>query len=763
MQKRNIVFYAALFVATMAMAQNKVNITSTDGTVASYNTSDVSSISIKDNNVTVNPQNKTYKAAQIGFIKCGVGDVQITDAKGWQESAYVEWLPLQGAESYNVYIKGENISEYKKLDSQLVRNYGTYGRADAVGLKAGTYVIKVVPVINKVEYPDKAGEASSLTVRNFDRSGYAHFNHKGGIGAYNNDGTLKANAIVLYITNKNLSTISYYIENGDKNKTPQVGLGKILQAYEKGKETRPLDIRFVGEIKAADQDAANQLLGEANCLNLKGKTFGDEQNVTFEGIGKDATLNGIGIRFNRAGSVEVRNIGIMNQADDCFELTESKYMWIHNVDMYYGEAGSDKDQAKGDGSTDTKKGATMETFSYNHYWDSGKASLCGLSGENTDNYITYHHNWFDHSDSRHPRVRVKSVHVYNNYYDGNSKYGVGATLGSSVFVEANYFRNCKFPTLSSLQGNDVYSGTAIYNPSENGTFSKESGGLIKSYNNKIVDTNNTTSYWPYGATTLLTKGKNVSAASLGVDTKVHFDAYQVVNRNDTVPAEVVTFSGHTSYNNFDTNSKKIYSYMPDAPEDVPSIVEGYYGAGRMDHGDVTWNFSDADDTNYSVDQKMKAMLGSYKTTLVGFFGDGNDSSSESGEKTDTTGTGEKTDSTQVEQPSESLVVSFTGKKPSNAIVTVTGNYSTSKGHATYNNKTYDTCVKMESSTSIVVNATKKYNMTLVFGDSDTASAKINGTKITGNGHVYTQTISGKTTITKANSVNLYVIVLEPQE
>ena len=54
-------------------------------------------------------------------------------------------------------------------------------------------------------------------------------------------------------------------------------------------------------------------------------------------------------------------------------------------------------------------------------------------------------------------------------------------------------------------------------------------------------------------------------------------------------------------------------------------------------------------------------------------------------------------------------------------------------------------------------------MTLVFGDSEKASAKINGTKITGNGPIYTQTISGKTTITKANSVNLYVIVLEPQE
>ena len=763
MLKRNVLFYTALLTATMAMAQNKVNITATDGTVASFNTADVKSITIKDNNVTVNPQNKTYKAAQIGFIKVGVGDVQITDAKGWLESAYVEWAPFQGAESYHVYIKGENISEYKKLDQQLVRNYGTYGRADAVGLKAGTYAMKVVPVINKVEDSSKASEALSLTVKNFDRSGYAHFNHKSGIGAYNNDGTLKENAIVLYITNKNLSTISCYIENGDKNKTPQVGLGKILQAYEKGKETRPLDIRFVGEIRVADQDASIQLLGEANCLNLKGKVFGDEQNITFEGIGEDATLNGIGIRFNRAGSVEVRNIGIMNQADDCFELTQCKYMWIHNVDMYYGVPGSDKDQVKGDGSTDTKKGASMETFSYNHYWDCGKASLCGLSGESTDDYITYHHNWFDHSDSRHPRVRVKSVHVYNNYYDGNSKYGIGATLGSSVFVEANYFRNCKYPMLSSMQGNDVYSGTSKYDPENNGTFSKEAGGIIKSYNNKIVDTNNTTCYWPYGATTLLTKGKNVSASSLGIDTKVHFDAYEVADRKDTVPASVVAFSGGSSYNNFDTDAKKIYSYIPDSPDDVPSIVEGYYGAGRMNHGDITWNFSDADDTNYSVDAKMRAMLSNYKTTLVGIFGDENASSGEIGEKTDTTGTGEKTDTTHVDQPVETLIVSFTGKAPSNSIVTVSGNYSTTKGTATYNNVTYSTCVKMERSTSIVVNAAKSYKMTLVFGDTETASAKINGTKITGSGSTYTQMITGKTTITKDKSVNIYAIVLEPQE
>ncbi len=593
-----------------------------------YNTTDIKSVDVNDNTGTItvmtNKGNDVFHKSvnNLSFAKA-VDDseiknatVNITEAKGWFESVYAKWELTSNITNYNVYIKGGQYSDYTAVDKQLVRKYPTYGRVDVVGLKTGTYSLKVVPVSAGVE--GKASEVSNLTVLNYDRTGYAHFNRTKGVGAYNNDGTLKDNAIVLYVTNDNINTISYYIENGDKAKTPQVGLGKILQAFEKNKETRPLDIRFIGEIKVSDTNS-DQLMGEANCLNLKGKAFGDEQNITYEGIGDDATMNGIGFRFNRAGSVEVRNLGIMNQADDCFELTQSKYMWIHHVDMYYGNAGSDKDQAKGDGSTDTKKGSTCQTFAYNHYWDCGKASLCGLDGESTEDYITYHHNWFDHSDSRHPRVRVKTVHVYNNYYDGNAKYGVGSTLGSSIFVEANYYRNCKFPMMISLQGNDVYAGTSKYDPANYGTFSKEAGGMIKSYNNKIVDTNKTTSYWPYGASSLLTKGNTVTAASLGVDTSVHFDAYEVTDRNAKVPSSVKSFNGSNTYNNFDTDNTKIYSYTADAPEMVPEIVEGYWGAGRLNHGDVIWNFSDDDDKNYDVDASMKSMLHSYKTTLVGFF------------------------------------------------------------------------------------------------------------------------------------------------
>lgn len=737
MLKRNVLFYTALLTATMVMAQNKVNITATDGTVASFNTADVKSITIKDNNVTVNPQNKTYKAAQIGFIKVGVGDVQITDAKGWLESAYVEWAPFQGAESYHVYIKGENISEYKKLDQQLVRNYGTYGRADAVGLKAGTYSFKVVPVIDNKEVEEKASEAKSLTVINYDRQGYAHFNRNEGVGAYNNDGTLKAGAIVIYVTKKTAKTVKATLSVG-KGTQEFIGMQAIIDAYQKGGVTQPpLDIRITGLITANDVD---KLSSTSEGIQIKGAAADTPMNITIEGIGEDATIHGFGFLVRNCSSVEFRNLGIMRQIDDGISLdTDNKNIWIHNVDVFYGKQGGG-DKAKGDGAIDVKSNSKFVTIDYCRFWDTGKSSMCGMKSESGPNYITYHHNWFDHSDSRHPRIRTMSVHVFNNYFDGVAKYGVGAASSSDVFVEKNYFRGTKYPMIIASQGHDI--------KAEDGksVLSGEDGGIIKAFDN------------------IITEPQSGSAFTTFQQDTTDFDAYVVTSRDEKVPAKVTAKKGNHAYSNFDTDPSLIYSYTPDDANDVPAKVTGFLGAGRINHGDLQYKFNNAvDDMSNEPNSSLASLIDNYKTTLVGIFGDENASSGEIGEKTDTTGTGEKTDTTHVDQPVETLIVSFTGKAPSNSIITVSGNYSTTKGTATYNNVTYSTCVKMESSTSIVVNATKSYKMTLVFGDTETASAKINGTKITGSGSTYTQMITGKTTITKDKSVNIYAIVLEPQE
>ena len=56
--------------------------------------------------------------------------------------------------------------------------------------------------------------------------------------------------------------------------------------------------------------------------------------------------------------IEVRNLGLMNWGGggdgDGISLKQSRGVWVHNNDVFYGNAGSDGDQAKGDGSMDLK-------------------------------------------------------------------------------------------------------------------------------------------------------------------------------------------------------------------------------------------------------------------------------------------------------------------------------------------------------------------------------------------------------------------------
>ena len=85
--------------------------------------------------------------------KADVGTVKFIDgAAGWLESAYAQWTIDNQAEGYTAYIKkaSQSDSSYARIDSELIRKYKNYYRVDAVGLAAGDYVIKVVPVKNGI-------------------------------------------------------------------------------------------------------------------------------------------------------------------------------------------------------------------------------------------------------------------------------------------------------------------------------------------------------------------------------------------------------------------------------------------------------------------------------------------------------------------------------------------------------------------------------------------------------------------------------------
>lgn len=589
---------------------NQLCITLQDGSVYYYNTSAIQKVNISNDNTTVtiayqNSDGSTVNdelknVARIkglqataanegkGTFANATGKVEILDARGWRESAYVTWKPFDGATSYRVQVKGENIADYTTIDQQLVRNYGTYGRADVVGLKAGTYSLRVIPVKDGVEETDAANEATALTVKAYPRQDFAHFKYSNGIGAYNNDGTLKDGARVLYVTKDNAKTITCDVVYDKKGKKQTfTGIQNILYAYQKGTDSTALAVRFIGMIP---KDSLDETLSNEG-LQIKGKSGYNTLNITLEGIGDDATAWGFGFLVRNAKSVEFRNFAIMLNPDDCISLdTKNSHVWVHHMDFFYGNAGSDKDQAKGDGTVDLKGNSQYITISYCRFWDTGKSSLCGMKGETGPNWIDYDHNWFDHSDSRHPRIRTMSVHVWNNYYDGVAKYGVGVTTGGCAFVDRNYFRNIKYPMLDSKQGTDAKG---------EGTFSGENGGMIKSYGNVFAEKSSKFSYIT----------QNESATS--------FDAYEAKTVEEQVPDTYKAKVGATTYNNFDTDSSLMYSYDADDPLDIPALVTGFYGAGRINHGDFKYTISG--DDNYSVDTTLKTALQNYKSTLVGLF------------------------------------------------------------------------------------------------------------------------------------------------
>lgn len=717
--------------------------------------------------------------------------VTITQATGWTECAYVKWEPLAGVDSYRVYYTGGS-STNQIIDTQLIRSYGTYFRADVLGLAPGTYTMKVVPVTGGVE--GTPAVSNSVTVTAHDRNGFAH---DGGRipGAYNMNGTLKTNAVVLYITQNTKNTVSMTVTGATTN--PCIGLQNILNGFKKGTDNRPLAVRLIGNVT----DLSNMLNGDIVIEN-KNNANG---SITFEGVGSDAYANGWGVRIKSASNVEIRNLGFMltnaSEGDNIGLQQDNDHIWIHNCDLFYGAAGGDADQAKGDGALDCKK-STYVTMSYNHFWDSGKCNLLGLSeGSAAGLYVTYHHNWYDHSDSRHPRVRYYSAHVYNNYFDGNSKYGSGSTLGSSLFVEGNYFRNCKYPMLTSQQGTDVYNGAE-------GTFSGENGGSIKAFNNFMV-------------------GQTRFVAYDAVNFPAQFDAYVATTRNETVSSSITSFRGANTYNNFDTNpALYVNSLVVDEPTVARDKVIQY--SGRVSGGDLSWTFNaPGDDTSYAVNAPLMAALTGYASGIVFIQGEttavgstqtltvpnNNDQTVLSGPMANMVFTwgGTATDATVSGLPASGIsfvkdatakTITVSGTPTADVTFTVTtsgtsgtpvsgtgsisvtntpsgdeihnftlqvlnssfytfasSNMNSTPGSTTYDGLTLTARLKIESATVISYSTPAVSTLTLVFDPTFAGTIKLDGTSYTASAGVVTipAVAAGSHTITKGSTTNLFYI------
>jgi pectate lyase len=190
-------------------------------------------------------------------------------------------------------------------------------------------------------------------------------------------------------------------------------------------------------------------------LSLPGPMHDVASDKTIVGVGANSGLSGGGLNVgiaiddditappaNAVHNVIVRNLRIVNSPDDGINVQMfSHHVWLdHN---YFTGAS--------DGSLDIKRGSSYVTVSWNHFDGTDKTALLGRDdGDAAQDVgrlkVSYHHNWFDATEQRNPRVRFgDQVHVYNNYYNDTGNYGVASTMDAGVIVEGNYFLNVEDP------------------------------------------------------------------------------------------------------------------------------------------------------------------------------------------------------------------------------------------------------------------------------------------------------------------------------
>jgi len=165
-------------------------------------------------------------------------------------------------------------------------------------------------------------------------------------------------------------------------------------------------------------------------------------------------------------NVIIQNLSFRKASDDSINVQMfSHHVWIDHNDLAQGY----------DGLIDIKRGSSYVTVSWNHTHHHTKNMLLGHDDNNGAQdtgrlKVSYHHNWFDATPQRNPRVRFgEPVHVYNNYYFYNTDTGVACQNNAGCLVEGNYFENVEEPVTNT------YAGPAGRCVARNNVFVGESG------------------------------------------------------------------------------------------------------------------------------------------------------------------------------------------------------------------------------------------------------------------------------------------------
>lgn len=503
---------------------------------------------------------------------------------GYDEGCFMEFS------SYNNDIDPKNyIAEYRDLssdtweyitiDNELIRYSNNKLRVDMVGLSEGNYSLRVSKLVNGIKY---VSDEVTVNVSRADRSGYAHFGYSSGVGAYNNDGTLKSDAVVVYVSDSNKNTVNAKIGSKTYN-----GLANILQNQ---KGTTPLVIRVIGRIGAAtwneltnskyttattstikgangqylalqnyteediisggfnslNTDAVTKLNGLTNKIKYDSskKEFdsyynmldiSSANNVTIEGIGTDAEVFQWGFTFKNCNSIEVKNLSFTDSPEDACSFEASTVNAT---------------------TSDTSK--DLSIFKYSNYWVHNNTFNIGK------NYWDVCSEQDKHEGDGSTDVKyVKNVTFSYNKYVQTHKTGlVGGNsnhLSANITYHHNYYDNCQSRMPYARQANmhmynnyysnstgttmQIYAGAYAfiencYFENDKKTFDVQDKSYatpaVKSYNNIF---NGSKTYESSGVTHVNDRETSVANGNLfnpNFDTDSSFFYYDSVNKRSDV-------------------------------------------------------------------------------------------------------------------------------------------------------------------------------------------------------------------------------------
>lgn len=185
-------------------------------------------------------------------------------------------------------------------------------------------------------------------------------------------------------------------------------------------------------------------------IDLGGSHVSMRSNKTIIGLAGAKFING-GFEFYDDHNVIIRNVTFdAGNIDDALKINKnSHHIWIDHVTM------SDYE----DGLLDITRGSSHITISWCHFKNHDKVMLIGHADQVSEDRgrlkVSVHHNWFEATTQRHPRVRQGQVHIYNNFFDnvgGSKGYGIASADGADVVIENNFFLNVAKPMQSGVPG-----------------------------------------------------------------------------------------------------------------------------------------------------------------------------------------------------------------------------------------------------------------------------------------------------------------------